>query len=58
MCVRKKGKDKFELIVEGATACGLLLCSFCFAALGPLLYGVGLAARLAEEAIEQMDFHV
>ena len=57
MC-KEHGKEQFELIVEGATACGLLLYSFVLAALGPLLYGVGLAARLAEEAIEQMDFHV
>ena len=57
MC-KEKGKLKFELIVEGATAFGLLLYSFVMEALCILLDGVGLAARLAEEATEQMDLHV
>ena len=55
---KDKDKEQVELIIEGATACGLLLYSFVLAALGLLLYGVGLAARLAEVAIEQMDLHV
>ena len=54
----EKDKDKVVLIVEGATACGLLLYSFVLVALGLLLYGVGLAARLADKANEQMDLHV
>ena len=47
-----------ELIVEGVTACGLLLCRFGLSALGILLYGFGMAARLANKANEQMDLHV
>ena len=47
-----------DLIVDGATACWLLLYGFVLAALGLLLYGVGLAARLADEANAQMDLHV
>ena len=45
-----KDKEKVELSVAGATAWWLLLYSFVLAALGLLLYGVGLAARLADKA--------
>ena len=51
-------KEKVELIVEGAMACGLLLYSFVLAALGLLLYQVGIRARLADKANEQIDSHV